>query len=118
MAQAAVTADLHQPLDVEVHFPPQVSFDHEMAIDIVPQPRNLILGQRLDPGLRVEPNGAYGFPALGPPDPIDIRKRDVDRLLIGNVYARDSRQPDPPGIASLPLPLLVPGVLADYPHHA
>src|SRR5207248_7604662 len=112
-----ISADLHQPFDIEVYFPPQVALDHEMAVDVVSKPRDLVLGQLPDPGLRVEPNGAYCFPALGSANPIDIRKRYVDRLLIGNVNARDSRQPDPPGVASLPLPLLVPGVLADNPHH-
>src|SRR5690606_19850403 len=33
VAQAAITAQVHQPLDIHRHFAPQVALDHEVPVD-------------------------------------------------------------------------------------
>ena len=66
------------------------------------------------------------------PDPEDVRQRDLDRLVVRNVNTYDTRHIIFPSChiiqhhdthrghtaLLLALPLLVPGVRADHPHHA
>src|SRR5207249_1844466 len=45
VAHPAVAVDLHQPLDVQVDFPPQVTFDGELAIHDLAQARDLVFAE-------------------------------------------------------------------------
>src|SRR4051812_17365616 len=55
VAQAAVAADLHQPLDVLRALAPQIALDGEVAIDRVAQLADLVLGEVADIGVRGDP---------------------------------------------------------------
>src|SRR5258708_24428973 len=45
MAQAAIAAEIHQPLDVHRHLPPEIAFDGEFAVDELADAQDLVLGQ-------------------------------------------------------------------------
>ena len=54
MADAAVAADLHQPLDVQVHLAPQVALDRVLTVDDLAQAADLVLGQITHARVRVD----------------------------------------------------------------
>src|ERR1041384_1570197 len=45
MPQAAIAAQVHQPLDVHRHFAPQVAFDHVVAVDHFANLQHLGVGE-------------------------------------------------------------------------
>ena len=129
MAETPIAPDLHQALDVEVDFSPQVSFDNEVPVDVIAQAGNLVLRQLPHSRRRVYANGRHSFAALGSPDPVDIRQCNFHTLIVGYVDPCDSCQRDPPApfplhhgkeepTLALSLPLLVARVLADHPDDA
>ncbi len=48
MAQPAVAADLHQPLDVLRHLAAKVAFDLQLAVDVLTEADDLLLGEVAD----------------------------------------------------------------------
>src|SRR5205823_3661643 len=82
---ASIAPDLHQALDVQVDFPTQITFDRKMAVDVIPQARDLVLGQLPHPRLGPDPHGAHRLTTLRAPDAMDIRQRDPHLLVIRNV---------------------------------
>ena len=54
MAQAAVAADLHQPLDVHGNLATQIAFHLDVVVDVVAQLADILFGQVLDARIRVD----------------------------------------------------------------
>ena len=54
MTEAAIRADLLEPLDVEGHLAPQVALDLVAAVNDLPQPVHLLLGEVADAGVGVD----------------------------------------------------------------
>src|SRR5690606_24438963 len=113
MAQAAVTPDLDQALDVHLHFLTQVALDLEIAVDVLPQAIRLILGQIPDPRIGVDADGLQDLPGPGPADAVDVRQRRLDPLFPREVDTRNSSHRY---LTSLTLPLLVLRVDANDTH--
>ena len=111
MAQAAVRADLDEPLDVQRDLAPEVALDLVAPVDELAEPVDLLLGQVADP--RVGVDVRLGQDLLGgrQADPEDVGEGDLDPLLAGDVDAGDACH-------RLPLPLLVLRVGADDHHGA
>ena len=111
MPQTAVTADLHQALDVQVHFAPQIAFHNEVTINVVADPSHFFFSQLSHPGLWRDPQRLHDFRASGPADPVDVGQRNLDLLLVGHIDAGNAWQSRP-----LSLPLLMARVLTDHTH--
>ena len=62
MADAAVAADLDEPLDVHRHLAAQIALDTVVLLDIGRQVADLIRGLRPEVVLTFDPFGAYGHP--------------------------------------------------------
>jgi hypothetical protein len=106
VADAAVRADLGEPLDRLLAVAAQITLDLEVRVDEVAELRDLFVGQVLDlrVGAEAEVGGDLARGRLT--DPVDVRQPDLEPLLVGKVDSGDS------GDGSA-LPLLVPGVGAD-----
>jgi hypothetical protein len=128
MAQAAIAADLHESLDVQIDLASEVALYRKVSINVVAQPGDLFIREIFDPRFGDDAYGIDGFPRPRPSDPVDIGQRDLDLLIVGYVYPGDSRHYRPPervarsGVVriapKLTLALLVSRVIADDPHHA
>jgi hypothetical protein len=106
MADAAVRADLREPLDRLLPVAAEIALDLELRVDVVAELRDLFVGQVLDLRVGVEAE-LRGYLARGRlADPVDVRQPDLEPLLVGKVDSGDS------GDGSA-LPLLVPRVGAD-----
>jgi hypothetical protein len=106
VADAAVRADLGEPLDRLLPVAAQIALDLELRVDVVAELRDLFVGQVLDLRVGVEAE-LRGYLARGRlADPVDVRQPDLEPLLVGKVDSGDS------GDGSA-LPLLVPRVGAD-----
>src|SRR5690554_6332947 len=54
MAQATIAADVHEALDVQLNFTPQVTFDLVLLLHHATQAGDLRFSQVLDPGVRAD----------------------------------------------------------------
>src|SRR5688572_11908959 len=109
---AAVAADLHQPLDVLADLLAQVALDAPFVLDHLADPARLVLGEVPHLGGRRHPRLGEDRLCARAPDAVDVRQPDPDLLVLGEVHSCD------PCHIRLPLTLLVFGVLADHPHDA
>src|SRR5579883_124249 len=91
--QAPVAADLHQPLDVQVHLAAQVALDRVLVVDQLADAAHLVLGQLADAlrGLDIRPRDDLLCARAS--DAVDVRQRDEDRLVARYVDARDTCHP-------------------------
>src|SRR5712692_3873310 len=111
VAQAAVAAQVHQPLDVEAHLAAQVALDLVVLLQRLADPVDLVVGQVLGPPGRIDLGQRAHLLRAGVADPVQVRERDLDLFLAGKVDSRDARH--------LSLPLLVARIRgADHAYHA
>jgi len=87
MAQPAIAAEVHQPLDVHRDFTPQVALDAVFAVDQLADPQHLVVRQLVHPALIGDGQPAADFGGLGRPDAIDVAQADGDALIGWNVHA-------------------------------
>ena len=106
MADAAVRADLGEPLDRLLPLAAQVTLDLEVGVDVVAELRDLFVGEVLDLRVRTEAELGGDLARTRLADPVDVRQPDLEPLLVRKVDSCDTRD----GSA---LPLLVTGVGAD-----
>src|SRR6476646_1766507 len=86
MPNAAVAAEIHQPLDAHRHLAAQVAFDGELA-DVLAQLVHLRVGQVLDLGAGHDARGDADRLGARTADAVDRRQSDLGMLMIRNVYA-------------------------------
>jgi hypothetical protein len=106
MPDAAVRADLGEPLDRLLPVAAQVSLDLEVRVDVVAELGDLFVGQVLDLRVGIEPEFGGNLARGRLADPVDVRQPDLEPLLVGKVDSRDACD----GSA---LPLLVTRIAAD-----
>src|SRR6185312_2112527 len=107
MPDAAVRADLGEPLDRLLPVAAQVSLDLDVRVDEVAELRDLFVGQVLDLRVRAEAELGGDLPRGRLADPVDVRQPDLEPLLIREIDSGDACH------WRLPLPLLVTRIAAD-----
>src|SRR5205085_5170878 len=104
--------DLDLALDVLRDVAAQVTLDLEVAVDVLTDPADLLLGEVPDLRAGVDLRAVDDRARAGRADAVDVAERDVHPLLAREVDACDSCH-------GLPLSLLVPRVVrADHEHAA
>ena len=114
MAQTLVAADLHLALDVLRDLAAQVTFDLEVLVDEAAQLRDFFLGEVAHTRVARHPGLVAHQLRGGAADAVDVRERDLEPLLAGNVDAGDTCHTKSPSA----LTLLVTRVRADDAHRA
>src|SRR5262249_39646793 len=88
--EPAVTAEVHQSLDVHLHFTPQIALDLEFAFDNVADRLDLGVGKLFDP-LGVRDLGLVADALRGHcADSVNVREGVCDVLATREIYASDS----------------------------
>src|ERR1700723_3521669 len=90
MADALVAADLDLAPDVSLDLAAQVTFDLVGGVDPVAELDQLLVAQVVDSGVAADPGGLQRLQRPGAADAVDIRERDLDPLIAGEVDARKS----------------------------
>jgi hypothetical protein len=106
MANAAVGADLGEPLDGLLPVAAQVSLDLELGVDVVAELGDLFVGEVLDLRVRIEAELGGDLTRGRLADPVDVGQPDLEALLVRKIDSGDTCD----GSA---LPLLVPRIAAD-----
>src|SRR4051812_22871167 len=91
MTMAAIAADVAQASDVLLNGSPQRTFDEEALVDEADDLGQLFFGQVLGAPLAVDACFLEHLAAVGAADAVDVGQADPDRLVGGNVHARDTR---------------------------
>jgi hypothetical protein len=81
MAQAAITLDLLQPLDIHLNFTPQIAFDLEIPVNHLTQPGHFVLRQISDPRVRAHFRLPEDILAALKANSIDVSQRDLNPLV-------------------------------------
>src|SRR5688572_22369904 len=122
MAQAAIAADIHQPLDVELHLAAQIALRAVLAVDNSTNAVDLLFRQIAYPQTAGDVDPCQDLLAGRESDAIDIGQRDLDRLVPWDIHPGDTSHDSSVLLVAacdlcLALPLFVLGILrADYPH--
>jgi hypothetical protein len=90
MPESAITADFRQSLDVEGDFSTKIALDSEFALDHFSDAVNLCFGEISHPGIRINVCGRNQSIADRWTDSVNVRKRNNDSLVSGNVYSGDT----------------------------
>src|SRR5262249_15601372 len=96
VADAAVRADLAEALDRLGALAAQVAFDLEVLVDVLTQPRDLLVREVADLRVRRQPKSGEDLVRGRPGDAVDVREPDLQPLLSRQVHACDSCQRVPP----------------------
>src|SRR5262245_10032289 len=99
---ALVRADLDLALDVLGGLAPEVTLDLVGAVDELPDPADLVLGQVSDLGAALHPGSLNDLERACGPDPVDVPEGDVHALVARKVDACD------PGHALAPCSSAIP----------
>src|SRR5256885_3255133 len=90
VAEAAVRADLGEPLDRLLALPAQVALDLELRVDVVAELRDLVVGEVADLRVGREAERGCNLPRRRLADAVDVRQPDFEPLLIGEVHSGDA----------------------------
>src|SRR6185369_4104320 len=109
--QAAVAADLHQPLDIHRDLLAEIAFHAALLFEHAADLPDIVFGEILDPDVGAHARRTEHVVRALPPDAVDVGKADLDPLGPREIHTCNTRH-------RLPLPLLVLRVGADHAHHA
>jgi hypothetical protein len=87
---AAVGADLGEPLDRLLPVAAQVSLDLEIRVDVVAELRDLFVGEVLDLRVRAEVKLRGDLARGRLTDSVNVRQADLEALLVGKVDSGDA----------------------------
>jgi hypothetical protein len=110
---ATVAADVHETLDVHLHFAPQRTFDLVIGRDDAPDALHFIIRQIVDLLIDIHSRLRQNCARCGVANAVDVGQTDLRTLLFGQVDSRYTSHAYSP----LALTLFVLGIGADHPHH-
>src|SRR5215207_9871422 len=87
---ALVATDLDLAADVLRHLAAQVALDPVVPVDVVPQRDQVLVGQVADAHVTADAGGGEGGVRAGLADAVDVRERDLQPLLAGEVDAGEA----------------------------
>src|SRR5262245_57299890 len=90
VAQSAIAAEIHQPLDVELNFAPQIALDHVIAVDDLANLEHLGIGELRHTAFGRQINFAHDVLGHLRPDAMDVLQRDHHALVGRQIDARDT----------------------------
>src|SRR5437764_7518043 len=91
VAETAVTADLHEALDVLRALAAKVTLDGEVPVDGLAELDHLVIGEVLDVGVGADAGLGQRVPGERRTDPVDVGETYLDPLVERNIDACDTR---------------------------
>ena len=91
MADAAITLDALQALEVHAQFAAKIAFDHVPAVlNSMDDLRNLLLGEVLGADVRIDLGSLEHSDGVDGADAVDVTQRDIDALLGRNLNSNNA----------------------------
>src|SRR5581483_5908249 len=90
MPQPAIAAEIHQPLDIELDFAPQVTLDHVVAVDQLADVQHFLVGELRHAPLRRMAQLLHDLGRLFLLYAMDVLQRDDDALVGRKVDTSDT----------------------------
>src|SRR4029450_9068107 len=90
VTEAAIAAEIHQPLDIELNFAPQIALDHVIAVDDLANLEHLGIRELRHAPLGRQINLAHDILGNLGPDAMDVLQRDHHALVGWQIDARDT----------------------------
>src|SRR6056297_2139480 len=90
MAQAAIAAEIHQPLDVHLHLAAQVTFDRQVGVDMFADRQNFGVGEFVDPAALVDAHGVADLAGGRLSDSVNIGQSDGHPFVGRDVHTGDT----------------------------
>src|SRR5579871_792777 len=87
MAQAAIAAEVHQPLDVDAGLATKIALDHVVAVDHFADLQHFLIAQLADAAIQRDLHLLHDVPGALFADAMDVLKRDEDALVGRNIHA-------------------------------
>jgi hypothetical protein len=81
MAKATITLNLLQPLDIHLHFAPQVAFDYIIPINHLTQPGNFVFRQVSHPRIWIHLRLDKDILTVSATNAIDVRECDLNAFV-------------------------------------
>src|SRR6476469_3644786 len=85
-----VAADLDLAADVRLDLTPEVTLDLEVGFDLVAKLDQLLVTERVDPGVRVDAGGSEQLLGAGTADAVDVGECDLDALVAREVHTNEA----------------------------
>src|SRR5215510_5714659 len=85
--QAAVAADLHQPLDVHRDLLAEIAFHAALLFEHAADLADIVFGKILHPDVRAHARRTQNAVRALPPDTVDVGKADLDPLGPREIHA-------------------------------
>src|SRR5215471_4098833 len=111
--EAAVAAEIHEALDVHLHFAPEIAFDLELRFDRFAKGFDVGVGQLFDLLVQRDAGFFADDAGIGFADAVDVRQGKGHVLTTGKIDSSDACH-----VETSTLPLLVAGIFANDPHDA
>src|SRR5688572_31203190 len=111
VAATLVAADLDLPADVGLDLATEVTLDLEVGFDLVAELDQLLVAERVDPGVRVDPCDGQELLGAGTADAVDVGECDLDALVAREVDTNEACHV----AVSLSVLALVSGRVASHP---
>src|SRR6202007_2413498 len=91
VAQAAITAQVHQPFDIHGNDAPQIALDLVFAVDQLADAQHFLVGELVHPALIRDVQPGADFLRLGGADTVDVAEPDGHSLVGRDVHAGNTR---------------------------
>src|SRR6478609_4927055 len=90
VAATLVAADLDLAADVRLDLTSEVTLDLEVGLDLVAKLDQLLVTERVDPGVRVDAGGGQELLGAGTADAVDVGECDLDALVAREVDTNEA----------------------------
>ena len=85
VTQPAIAGEVHQPLDVHRGLAAQIALHRVIGVDRFADVQDFLIAQVLNTAFRRDLQLLGDFLGLGPPNAVDVGKRDLNALVGGDV---------------------------------
>ena len=90
VAETTIAADIHEPLDVHIHFRSQLTFNLVFIGDDITDRHHLLLGKVAHRGVEGHLGFSENLTGTRMADTVDMRQRILHRFIAGQIYPGNS----------------------------
>ena len=87
---APITVDLDEAGDVLANFAAKITLNDELLVDVIANLDDVVIGEIARAGIGADAGRGEDLLGAGQADSVDVGKRDLDALVVGDVDAGNS----------------------------